>query len=305
MLISTINPTSILLKRQVSINLLFPGGNHLLNVFMCIFYHGIVDLLRLREGNGMKMIVSMGRGGSGKTSFVALMTKYFIEKGEYPLLLVDVDPDQNLGEAVGVDLEEEGKKTISDLLIETFIESGGTTVGIPPSERIESRIWAEGLYEGEFFDFMAVGPKWLEGCYCLPDAALKKALEVLTKNYKYILVDSPAGLEHLNRKITSKVDDIMDIIDPSKKSFDHVKRAYRIAREVKIDFGNFYVIGGYRFPERLDGVVEKRTKLKYLGRIAYDENVEYYILNGKSLLELPASSPAYLSVKEIMKKAGL
>ena len=50
---------------------------------------------------------------------------------------------------------------------------------------------------------------------------------------------------------------------------------------------------------------EKRTKLKYLGRIAYDENVEYYILNGKSLLELPASSPAYLSVKEIMKKAGL
>jgi len=129
----------------------------------------------------MKKIVTMGRGGSGKTSFVALMTKYLIEIGEEPLLLVDVDPDQNLGEMVGVDLREEGKETISELLIETFLEEGGTTVGIPPSERIESKIWASGLYEGNFFDLIAVGTKFLEGCYCLPDAALKRALEGLTK----------------------------------------------------------------------------------------------------------------------------
>jgi len=58
------------------------------------------------------MIVSMGRGGSGKTSFVALVTKYFIEIGNTPLLLVDVDPDQNLNEAVGISLEEKGTKTI-------------------------------------------------------------------------------------------------------------------------------------------------------------------------------------------------
>ncbi len=252
----------------------------------------------------MKTIVSMGRGGTGKTSFVALMTKYFIEKGEHPLLLVDVDPDQNLGEAVGLDLNEEGKKTISELIIETFLEEGGTTVGVPPPERIENRIWEEGLHEGGYFDLMAIGPKWIEGCYCLPDAALKRALERLTKTYRYVLIDSPAGFEHLNRKMTSKVEDIIDIIDPSKKSFDHVKRSYRIAREVKIDFENFYVVGGYRFRESLEEEVERRTNLKYLGKIAYDKNVEDFILKGKSLLELPASSPAYSSVKEIMKKAG-
>ena len=252
----------------------------------------------------MRIIVSIGRGGTGKTSFVALMTKYFIEVGEYPLLLVDVDPDQNLGEAVGLDLNEEGKKTISELLIDTFLEEGGTTVGVPPPERIENRIWEEGLYEGEYFDFMSIGPKWMEGCYCLPDAALKRTLEKLTKTYRYMLVDSPAGFEHLNRKITSNVDDIMDIIDPSKKSFDHIKRSHRIAKEVKIDFKHFYVIGGYRFRENLEEEVERRTSLKYLGKIAYDKNVEDHILTGKSLLELPASSPAYLSIKEILKKAG-
>jgi len=252
---------------------------------------------------GMRLIVSMGRGGSGKTSFAALMTKYFIEIGDTAILLIDADPDQNLAETVGVDLERENRKTISELLIETFLEEGGTTIGVPPSERIESKIWERGLYEGEHFDLIAIGPKWVEGCYCLPNAALKKALENLTKTYRNVIIDSPAGLEHLNRRITSRVDDIFDIIDPSKKSFDHVKRAFRIAKEVKINFKNFYIIGGYRFPEKLEPEVKKRTNLEYLGKIAYDKDVEDFIFSGRSLLELPSSSPAYQSVKEIMRKA--
>ena len=252
----------------------------------------------------MKKIVVMGRGGSGKTSFVGLMTKYFIEIDETPLLLVDVDPDQNLGEMVGVDLKEEGKKTLSELLTATFLKEGGTTVGIPPSERIESKIWNKGLYEGDSFDLIAVGTKFMEGCYCLPNAALKKALESLAKTYRYVLIDSPAGLEHLNRRIAAKVNDIFDIIDPSKKSFAHVERAHKIVEEIEIEFQNFYVVGGYRFPEALDTEVRKRTSLEFLGRIAYDKEVENYSLSGKSLLELPSTSPAYRSLKKIMERAG-
>jgi CO dehydrogenase maturation factor len=252
----------------------------------------------------MRRLVSVGRGGSGKSTFIALATRHLIEVGETPILLVDVDPDQNLGEMVGVDLKEQGKKTISELLLETFIERGGTTVGVPPSERIESRIWERGLYEGEFFDLISIGTKFVEGCYCLPDAALKKALEGLTKTYRHVIVDSPAGLEHLNRRVTSQVDDIFDVIDPSQKSFNHVERAYKVAKEVKIDFNNFYVVAGYRVPETLETEIEKRIKLPYLGKVAYDKDVERYVLSGGSLLELPPSSPAYVSVKTIMKKAG-
>lgn len=252
----------------------------------------------------MKRLVSVGRGGSGKTAFIALATKYFIETRETPLLLVDVDSDQNLGEMVGVDLREEGKKTISELLLETFLEKGGTTVGVPPSERIENKIWEQGLYEGDFFDLVAIGTKFVEGCYCLPDAALKKALETLTRTYRYVLIDSPAGLEHLNRRVASQVDDIFDIIDPSQKSFNHVDRAYRVAREVKIDFRNFYVVAGYRVPQELEAEVEKRVRLRYLGKIAYDRKVEEYVLSGRPLLELPDSSPAYTSVKSLMAEAG-
>jgi CO dehydrogenase maturation factor len=248
----------------------------------------------------LKIIVSMGRGGTGKTSFVALMTKYFIESGKTPLLLIDADPDQSLADVLGIDFEGEGKKTISELIVETFLEGGGTTVGVPPSERIESKIWERGLYEGEYFDLISIGPKWVEGCYCLPNEALKGALGRITKNYRYIIIDTPAGLEHLNRRITSRVNDIFDLIDPSKKSFEHVARAYRIAREVNIKFDNFYVVGGYRFPENLGGEVERRLGLKFVGKIQFDENVERFILSGKSLLDIPEDSLAYRSVKDIM-----
>ena len=252
----------------------------------------------------MKNLVTVGRGGTGKSSFTALMAKGFIETNQSPLLLVDADPDQNLAEMLGIDLKEAGKSTIAELLVSTFIEQGGTTVGISPTERIESRIWEKALYESKNFDFLSVGTKWVEGCYCMPNSALKGALESLTKTYKYILIDSPAGLENLNRRITSSVNDIFDILDHSKKSLDHVKRAVRIVKEVDMKYENFYLVGGYRFPAELGKQAETDLKFKYLGKIEADELLDEFVLNGKSLLDLPKDNKAYLSVKNILKTLG-
>jgi CO dehydrogenase maturation factor len=247
-----------------------------------------------------KTFVTMGRGGTGKTSFVSLMARYFIDTGATPLLLVDADPDQNLAEMVGVDLDAVGKKTIAELLSETFITTGGTTIGIPPSTRIENRIWQEGLYEGKQFDLLSVGTKWIEGCYCMPDAALKNALSSITRQYRYILIDSPGGLEHLNRKIASDVDTIFDVMGPSNKSFAHVRRAHRVIGEVGIRFNRLYVVGGYGFPAELDSRAAAETGLPYLGKIAADPRVAEQVLAGKSLLDLPLDLPAYRSIAAML-----
>jgi CO dehydrogenase maturation factor len=205
---------------------------------------------------------------------------------------------------VGVDLEKAGIGTISDLVTDTFIRKGGTTIGIPPSERIESRIWKEGLYEGESFDLIAVGTKWIEGCYCMPDAALKEALSRMTRNYRYILIDSPAGIEHLNRKIVSGVDDIFDIIGASSKSFEHVKRAFRIAHEVGILFDHFYIVGGNQIPGDFMIPEPEEPQQHYLGTSVFDPGVQEAVLHGRSLLELPEDSPMVRSVNDLMKEAG-
>jgi len=119
-----------------------------------------------------------------------------------------------------------------------------------------------------------------------------------------VLVDSPAGLENLNRRITSKVNDVFDILDHSKKSMDHVLRANRIAKEVNMEFDNFYLVGGYRFPVELGVHAETQLNFKYLGKIVADERLDEFVLEGESLLCLPSENPAYISVKEILQKLG-
>jgi CO dehydrogenase nickel-insertion accessory protein CooC1 len=85
---------------------------------------------------------------------------------------------------------------------------------------------------------------------------------------------------------------------------DHVKRAHRITKEVDVQFDNFYLIGGYRFPAELAVQAETTLSFKYLGKIAADETLDEYVLEGKSLLELPSDNAACVSVKKIMKTAG-
>jgi CO dehydrogenase nickel-insertion accessory protein CooC1 len=108
----------------------------------------------------------------------------------------------------------------------------------------------------------------------------------------------------LNRRITSDVNDIFDILDHSKKSQDHVRRAIKIANEVDMKFENFYLVGGYRFPAELGKQAEDDLKHKYLGKIEADETLDEYVLNGKSLLDLPKTNKAYLSVQKILKTLG-
>jgi hypothetical protein len=41
-----------------------------------------------------------------------------------------------------------------------------------------------------------------------------------------------------------------------------------------------------------------------LGKIMADPTLDEYVLEGKSLLELPSDNAAYVSVKKILKTAG-
>ena len=248
----------------------------------------------------MKSIVSTGRGGSGKTSFIALLAKYLRPKNS--LLLIDADPDENLAEMIGVNLEKEKIKTISSVLFDIQKEEVPEELkSLPRPNQIEY-MFHTCLYEGIGFDLFSLGTKWTVGCYCQPNNILRSIIPKLSINYDYTLIDSPAGLEHLNRKVTSEVNDIFAIIDPSKKSFDNVKRAGRIAEEIGIKYNNFYAVANYRFSQEMGGLIEKKTGLRYLGKINYDKSLEEYTFNGKSLLDLPEDSPAFVSVKKIMEK---
>jgi len=259
----------------------------------------------LERKGGVKKIVAIGRGGVGKTSFIALLAKYLKSAKNRSILLIDADPDQSLADLVGVNLEGAQIKTISDLLFDVrYGNISDRLNSFSLAEKMEYLLNQKALYEGEGFDLLTIGTKWTEGCYCQPNNILKVLISGLEKNYDYVLIDSPAGLEHLNRRITSSVDDIFAILDPAQKAFRHLDRAYRVISEIKIKFTNFYVLGNFRFSSKMADLTGKRNELKYLGELGYDQNVEKFNLHGKSLLQLPENSPIFSSIKNIAVKAG-
>ena len=247
-----------------------------------------------------KKIVSTGRGGTGKTTFTALATRYLAR----PLLLIDIDPDQSLADMLGIDLEKEGVRTILDILYDIQKKEGYEELSdMPVPEKIQYLFSAECIYESDEFDLVSLGIKWTSGCYCAPNNLLRGIIPQLAQNYAHTLIDAPAGLEHLNRSVTSEVDDMFIVLDPSMKSLKNIVRIQRLAREVGITYQNFYTVANYRFNDELEKRIQSDGGL-YLGRMEYDTKVEEFNLDGKSLLELPEDSPAALSVKKILEKAG-
>jgi len=243
-----------------------------------------------------KVIISTGRGGAGKSTFVALASKYL----NPPKLLIDLDPDESLANMVGIDLNEKGKKTISTALYDVIEENKG--IG-RTGYNLLSDVLQPVLYRGGGFDLIALGVKFTVGCYCAPDAVLKDFIPVLVKDYEEVLVDSPAGLEHFNRKVVVDIDDLFVTLDPSEKSIKHIERVRDITRELKVSYNHLYLIGNHRFTEETEGYL-RSTGETYLGKIDYDPDVKQYNLEGKSLLELTEDSPAAISVRTILGKAG-
>lgn len=246
-------------------------------------------------------IVSTGRGGAGKSTFVALMSRYLIP----PSLLIDLDPDLSLADMLGIDFHKEGKRTVVEALYDAVDERkrGGSPL-TPVEDRFQGLIWSDCLYEGKGFDVLTLGTKDLEGCYCFPDHLLRKIISQLSKNYRNVVVDSPAGLEHLNRNIVSQVDDLFVVLDPSDKSLIHIKKIKAILKEVGTMYDHFYVLANYMFDEESERYFKDTGEI-YLGKIDYDKRVEEYNLRGESLRKLPDDSPACRSVKRILEKAGL
>lgn len=256
------------------------------------------------------IIVSTGRGGTGKSTFVALASRYLAP----PLLLLDIDPDQSLADMLGVDLDavkiktdigrEVKIKTVSDITSDIEEEDAFTELGGgPPTVKIPLLLEWYTQYRSERFDLISLGPRWTIGDYRSANFLFEFVIPSIGGDYANIVVDSPAGLEHLNRKVIPNIDDLFLLLDPAMKSIKHVARVRKITREVGTSYKHLYLVGNYEFDDAAEQWL-KRTGETYLGRIDYDANVKECNLKGESLLNLPDSSPACLSVKKILAEAG-
>ena len=244
-------------------------------------------------------IALAGKGGSGKTSIASLIIRYLKENGPGPILAIDADPNTNLGESLGLEV----KQTVG-LVLDKF---QGDKIAIPPGMTKETYLeyrLNEVIIEDEKFDLVTMGRGEGPECYCYPNLILRKFADRLADNYAYVVMDNEAGLEHLSRRTTQNVDELLIIANPTVKGVRTVARIKDIVAQLKLRVRRQSVIINPT-PPHLDPLVKKellRLEIEPTASIPLDEEVYQYDVELKPLLELPDSSRAVMAVNDLMAK---
>jgi CO dehydrogenase maturation factor len=154
-------------------------------------------------------IAVSGKGGSGKTTVAAMAVRLLVERSRRSVLAVDADPNSCLGLALGLEPEV----TVADLrdaTLERKLEGAETN-----RERAFEYALQRAVVEGQGFDLLTMGLPEGPKCYCAVNNLLRKYLDAAGKDYRYLVVDNEAGMEHLSRRTTDAVDDLVVVAEPT------------------------------------------------------------------------------------------
>lgn len=186
------------------------------------------------------VIALAGKGGTGKTTIAGLTVRYIIERKKKPVLAVDADSNHCLNEVLGVDVHA----TIGSLREESLqtIRSGSARPGGMSMEQLFDYQVQQSIIESKGFDLMVMGRPEGPGCYCAANNIIRKYTDKLSETYPYVVIDNEAGMEHLSRRTTHKVDVLLIISDPSMRGIHTAKRINGIVDELNLEVGKRLLI---------------------------------------------------------------
>lgn len=244
-----------------------------------------------------KVIAFAGKGGVGKTTVASLVVRYLGEKGKTPILAVDADPNSNFGETMGLDVST----TIGEIRENYMKDPQAIPSGMDKVNYLETLI-EQALIEKAKFDLLVMGRQEGQGCYCMVNNILNRFTDKLAKHYKYTVVDNEAGMEHLSRRTSGKVDMLFLVTDYSLRGLRAVRRIHQMLTGLKLDVKNLAIIVT-RGPEQLSDTFLAEVAeigLPIAGVIPHDPALLEFDMERRSLLELPATAPAVMAIDNLM-----
>lgn len=234
-------------------------------------------------------IAISGKGGTGKTTVAALLVRSLITAGRVPVLAVDADPNANLHEALGVKIRE----TLGSMREEAFTEQ------IPPGMNRTDYIglrFRKALVESEGFDLIAMGRPEGTGCYCFANDLLTTSMQLLERDYQFVVIDNEAGMEHLARGTIGIPDLLLITTDPGARGIRTAIRIRNLARSLGLDTVPMVLIlnrwkgsAGGEFPEAFGNPVV----------IPEDPAIEDADTRDSPVGFIPAGSPARVAVDQL------
>ncbi len=186
-----------------------------------------------------------GKGGVGKTSVTALLSRILADKNK-KVIAIDADPVSNL--AAGLGIPEDQPITpiaeLSDLISERTGAEPGTMGGFftlnPKVDDIPERFSLE--RDGVKLLVLGTVEKGGSGCIC-PESTILKALMthlVLYRN-EIVMMDMEAGVEHLGRATSRSVDALVIVVNPGARSCMAAHKIRQLGKDIGID--KVFVLG--------------------------------------------------------------
>ena len=193
----------------------------------------------------MKKIIVTGKGGVGKTTVIATLSRLLAREG-HKVLVIDCDPSMNLAMSLGVSLSDvvplaENKENIHERLglgMEMDDEQEHTHEdehGIEIDEVIEDYIVE--TKDGVKLIVMGTIPYGGSGCLCSSIALVKLLIGYITSgsaDNDFVMVDSQAGVEIFGRGLASEFDFTFVVTESMPKAVEVTRHVMKLSRDLGV-----------------------------------------------------------------------
>jgi len=237
----------------------------------------------------IRKISICGKGGSGKSTVVALLARGLRDRGRRVLVVDSDESNPGLYRVLGFDKRPEpllglvgGKKEV----FSTFSEE---------SDRRESLLTREAfgvadlpgdyIVERDGIGLVCIGKilQSLEGCACPMGALGREFLKRLSlQENEVAVVDMEAGIEHFGRGVDTSIDSALIVTEPSFDSLELAEKINSLAAEagIKRVWTIINKIGSEKIASRVRKELEERG-VSVVGAIGYEPEIFEAGLEGR------------------------
>ncbi len=256
-------------------------------------------------------VLVAGKGGVGKTTVSALLSRFLSSELGMRVLAVDTDSVPNLALALGVPRERANSMVPlvrnADLVEERTGARPGEGWGVffRLNPDVGDLVDRYGVRVSDGVDLLVVGSidSAKQGCLC-PAIALAKALlrHLMLREGEAVVVDSEAGAEVFGRGLAENFDRMICVSEPTVKSLDISEKLMEMGRQLGIAEVTLLV---NKFP---GGGGLKRAIEERFGRggrevffVPHDPAFVRAEMEGRGVDSLPPDSPGVSALREAFR----